>query len=592
MMNMKRMLLVSAALVMSAAASFGQNFNPTVEVTNTYQGNPSEVHKPQLEMNVPDSLLRFDLDFDYEVFSKPYQGAYSFKPYMLDMRPEKDAWRGRKLYLKAGAGYSLHPQLDFVFSPEQAGPFQMSVYATHRSYFGRYHEVAPTLKDDGIYRLRKTGHGFSGHDAFTTAGFDGLYSWDRTILSFGLGYYGVAAKDTVMSRSYNAFDFNARVRSNNPDETSFFYDIAMNGRVANDNLDFKAFAFPGNVQVERQNESLFRLDGLVGPVFDSRRSLLVRFEGESASYGKFYDGNLGRIAVTPSYRLKSGRWGLNLGVKLEMVFSGEASDTLFFHKMSGGRGQIVYPDVHVGFLAGEKVSLYADATGGSRLNTYSSMISRNHHLNPSFMVSGDADVMSTLTDNTVEKVNARIGVRGCVSSLQFDVNGGVGIYGNYLMESGLFVESGLVPTLAYSDANVVYVNALAGWKGDRFSVDADLRYRSLTYQDKNADNLGFELPAYSGYLRFSYDITSRLYAGIAVDAASWREGKCASALSDDVVKVRVPGYVDLGLNCGYRFNRKLGFWLESGNLLCQTVQRNPFYAEKGLWATVGVSLSL
>ena len=137
MMNMKRMLLVSAALVMSAAASFGQNFNPTVEVTNTYQGNPSEVHKPQLEMNVPDSLLRFDLDFDYEVFSKPYQGAYSFKPYMLDMRPEKDAWRGRKLYLKAGAGYSLHPQLDFVFSPEQAGPFQMSVYATHRSYFGR-----------------------------------------------------------------------------------------------------------------------------------------------------------------------------------------------------------------------------------------------------------------------------------------------------------------------------------------------------------------------------------------------------------------------------------------------------------------------
>ena len=592
MMNMKRMLLVSAALVMSAAASFGQNFNPTVEVTNTYQGNPSEVHKPQLEMNVPDSLLRFDLDFDYEVFSKPYQGAYSFKPYMLDMRPEKDAWRGRKLYLKAGAGYSLHPQLDFVFSPEQAGPFQMSVYATHRSYFGRYHEVAPTLKDDGIYRLRKTGHGFSGHDAFTTAGFDGLYSWDRTILSFGLGYYGVAAKDTVMSRSYNAFDFNARVRSNNPDETSFFYDIAMNGRVANDNLDFKAFAFPGNVQVERQNESLFRLDGLVGPVFDSRRSLLVRFEGESASYGKFYDGNLGRIAVTPSYRLKSGRWDLNLGVKLEMAFSGEASDTLFFHKMNGGRGQIVYPDVHVGFLAGEKVSLYADATGGSRLNTYTSMISRNHHLNPSFMVSGDADVMSPLTDNTVEKVNARIGVRGCVSSLQFDVNGGVGIYGNYLMESGLFVESGLVPTLAYSDANVVYVNALAGWKGDRFSVDADLRYRSLTYQDKNADNLGFGLPAYSGYLRLSYDITSRLYAGITVDAASWREGKCAFALSDDVVKVRVPGYVDLGLNCGYRFNRKLGFWLESGNLLCQPVQRNPFYAEKGLWATVGVTLSL
>lgn len=592
-MNMKRICLVSAAFVMSAAVSFGQNFNPTVEVTNTYQGNASEVHKPQLEMNIPDSLLRFDLDFDYEVFSKPYQGAYSFKPYMLDMRPAKDAWRGRKLYLKAGAGYSLHPQLDFAFSPEQKGPFQMSVYATHRSYFGRYHEVAPVLKDDGIYRLKKSGSGFSGYDALTTAGFDGLYSWDKTLLSFGLGYYGVASKDTVVSRSYNAFDFNARVRSNNPAESYFLYDIAMGGRIANDNLDYKTFSFPGDVPVERQNESWFSLDGLVGPVFDSRRSFLVRFEGETSSYGKFYDGGLGRIALTPGYRLKTGRWDLNLGVKLEMVFRSEASDTLFFRKMNGGKGQIVYPDVHVGFLAGDHVSLYADATGGSRLNTYASQISRNHHLNPSFLLSDNSGLVNPLTDNTVEKVNARLGVKGRIaSSLQFDVNGGVGIYGNFLMESGLFLESGLVPMVAYSDANVVYANALIGWKNDRVAVDADLRYRSLSFQDKKADNLGFGLPAYSGFVKASYNINSRLYAGITVEAASWREGKCASAVSEDVAKVRVPGYVDLGLNCGYRFNRKLEFWLESGNLLCQTVQRNPFYAEKGLWATAGVTLSL
>ena len=133
---MRKIYLVSAAMLMTAAVSFGQNFNPTVEVTNTYQGNASEVHKPLLGMNIPDSLLHFDLDFDYEVFEKPYQGAYSFKPYMLNMRPAKDAWRGRQLYLKAGAGYTLHPQFEFVFSPEQSGPFQMSVYASHKSYFG------------------------------------------------------------------------------------------------------------------------------------------------------------------------------------------------------------------------------------------------------------------------------------------------------------------------------------------------------------------------------------------------------------------------------------------------------------------------
>lgn len=589
---MRKIYLVSAAMLMTAAVSFGQNFNPTVEVTNTYQGNASEVRKPLLGMNVPDSLLRFDLDFDYEVFEKPYQGAYSFKPYMLNMRPAKDAWRGRKLYLKAGAGYTLHPRFEFVFSPEQSGPFQMSVYASHKSYFGNYHEIKPELQD-GLYRMKKSGGKFGGYDALTSAGFDGRYNWDRTILSFGIGYYGLAAKDSVMSRSYNAFDFNARVRSNNDSESYFLYDIGLRGRVANDGLDYKSFSFPDGVTVDKQNENWVLLDGLVGPVVNNSRSILVGFEAESASYSRFYDGNIGRVALIPSYRFKSGRWNLNLGVKLEFMFRNDA-DTLSLGKMGGGKGQIVYPDAHISFAAGGNVALYADATGGSRLNTYSSQISENHHLNPSFLVAPVYELITPLTDNTVEKVNARIGVRGsAASSFQFDVNGGVGLYGNALMESGLFTAGGdLVPALAYSDYNLIYANALVGLRTGRVKIDADFRYRGVSFPDNDALNLGFTLPKYSGGVRASYDISSRLYAGINVEAASWRDGKCASVASEDILDVRVPGYVDLGVNCGYKFNRKLEFWLESGNLLCQAIQRNPFYAEKGPWVTAGVSLNL
>lgn len=591
-MNMRKIYLVSAAMLMTAAVSFGQNFNPTVEVTNTYQGNASEVHKPLLGMNVPDSLLRFDLDFDYEVFEKPYQGAYSFKPYMLNMRPAKDAWRGRQLYLKAGAGYTLHPQFEFVYSPEQSGPFQMSVYASHKSYFGNYHEIKPELQD-GLYRMKKSGGKFGGYDALTSAGFDGRYNWDRTILSFGIGYYGLAAKDSVMSRSYNAFDFNARVRSNNDSESYFLYDIGLRGRVANDGLDYKSFSFPDGVTVDKQNENWVLLDGLVGPVVNNSRSILVGFEAESASYSRFYDGNIGRVALIPSYRFKSGRWNLNLGVKLEFMFRNDA-DTLSFGKMGGGKGQIVYPDAHISFAAGGNVALYADATGGSRLNTYSSQISENHHLNPSFLVAPVYELITPLVDNTVEKVNAKIGVRGsAASSFQFDVNGGVGLYGNALMESGLFTAGGdLVPALAYSDYNLIYANALVGLRTGRVKIDADFRYRGVSFPDNDALNLWFTLPKYSGGVRASYDISSRLYAGINVEAASWRDGKCASVASEDILDVRVPGYVDLGVNCGYKFNRKWTLWLESGNLLCQTIQRTPFYAEKGPWVTAGISLNL
>ena len=150
-----------------------------------------------------------------------------------------------------------------------------------------------------------------------------------------------------------------------------------------------------------------------------------------------------------------------------------------------------------------------------------------------------------------------------------------------------------------------------GLQAGRFNVDADLRFRNLSFPDNDADNLGFALPKYSGGIKLTYNINSRLYAGFSVEASSWREGKCRKAsfaglggdeddltlvspvtVSEEIVKVRVPGYVDLGLNCGYKFNRKLEFWLESDNLLCQTIQRNPLYAEKGLWVTAGVSLNL
>lgn len=610
---MRKIYLVSAAMLMTAAVSFGQNFNPTVEVTNTYQGNASEVHKPLLGMNVPDSLLRFDLDFDYEVFEKPYQGAYSFKPYMLNMRPAKDAWRGRKLYLKAGAGYTLHPRFEFVFSPEQSGPFQMSVYASHKSYFGNYHEIKPELKDD-LYRLEKSGNGFKGYDALTSAGFDGRYNWDRAILSFGLGYYGVAAKDSRMSRCLNAFDFKARVRSNNDAESYFLYDVALRGRIANDNLDLKPMMLRlsgdlwNEVTADRQGESWFVLDGLAGTVLGSRRSILVGFEGETASYGRFYDGNIGRVALVPSYRLQSGRWNLNLGVKFEAMFRNDASDTLAFRKMGGGKGQIVYPDVHVSFAAGNGVALYADATGGSRLNTYSSQIAGTHHYNPLFLTPADHGLMTSMIDNSVENLNARIGVKGTVSSLfRFDVNGGVGIYENLLMESGRFVESSFFANASYSDANLIFANVSLGYQSERLDVEADLRYRSLSFPDKDADNLGFALPNYSGDLRMKYNINSRLYAGVSVSASSWREGRCGRLTFkehpdlvedsfeyafEEMVEARIPGYVDFGLNCGYKFNRKWTLWLESGNLLCQTIQRTPFYAEKGPWVTAGISLNL
>ena len=91
---------------------------------------------------MPDSVLRFDLEFDYSVSDSPYKGAYEFSPYTLDMKPSPAYRDIRTFYLKAGAGYQLHPVFDAVWSPFVKGPFRMNIYALNRSFIGNYWTMA------------------------------------------------------------------------------------------------------------------------------------------------------------------------------------------------------------------------------------------------------------------------------------------------------------------------------------------------------------------------------------------------------------------------------------------------------------------
>ena len=588
---MRRLYTAAAALLVGAAA-IAQNINPTVEVTNTYQGDPSEVQKPAQKMNVPDSLLRFDMDFDYEVFEKPYQGAYRFKPYQLNMRPDKDAYRGRSIYLKAGAGYSFHPQLDFVFSPEQRGPFQMSVYATHKSYFGKYNSFGSSFESDH-WRYDSTLGSYNGYDALTTAGFEGRYNWDKAIASFRVGYYGVMAKDTLSKRAYNGFDFNARLRANHSESSYFHYDASLDGRIGNDRLDYPSYAFyrPGRSDIR---EGWFRLKGEFGPQLNYFHRILVGLEAETASYGgNLFDGNAGRIAVIPKYEFETGRWNLSLGLRIEKLSHSGQSDTTLFRPMHTKKGRTLYPEIKVGFTAVDNILLYANLTGGSSLNAYCQQLAYNHHFSPLYAFEGP------LMDNSVERYNLQVGVKGNLGSrLQFDVNGGAAGVENGLVDDAYYLLS--LPQVGYADYSLIYANALLGLKAGNFDFDASARFRKMTFDDESVT--AFKMPLFSGNFRAVYHFGQRVYAGTVVEVASSRERSVALPApgyysgtvfdSQPMVSAVLPGYVDLGLVAGWQLNRRLGLWAEAGNLLCDNVQRNLLYAEKDLWITAGITLNL
>ena len=135
-MKRRHILCALAAILAAINMANAQNLNPTISVTRAYEGKLLDVNKPQIQMGVHDSLTRFNLDFDYSVFDNPYKGSYAFKPYILDMRPEPNPYTGRKIYLRAGAGWQLRPDFDFVWEPEMHNRTRLSVYASHISYIG------------------------------------------------------------------------------------------------------------------------------------------------------------------------------------------------------------------------------------------------------------------------------------------------------------------------------------------------------------------------------------------------------------------------------------------------------------------------
>ena len=230
---MKKIYFISAALLAGVSMS-AQNLNPTVSVTRAYEGKLLDVHKPMEKMFVPDSLNKFDLDFDYSVFENPYKGAYEFKPYTMNMKPQAEAYSGKKFYLKAGAGYNLRPSVDAVLEPLSGEKFRMGVYASHHSYFGNYKELGFNDK----MNLSSTGTKQSGYDMYSTVGVDGRAYLNKAALTFDVGYLGIHTDDPLecspvsqhSSTGYNAAKLAFRLKGENTSESYLYYDMAMKYR--------------------------------------------------------------------------------------------------------------------------------------------------------------------------------------------------------------------------------------------------------------------------------------------------------------------------------------------------------------------------
>lgn len=566
-----------------------QNLDPTVEVTREYEGKLMEIHKPMLEMSVPDSLTHFALDFDYSVFDSPYRGSYDFNPYLLSMKPSMADMGENRMYLKAGAGYPLHPELDFVWSPKFKDPgLNVDVYALHRSYVGSYWNIYPDLSHGGkAYLMDRKPKGsddrtWYGYDLLSRAGADFRYDSKGAAVDLGAGYYGTAQKDRLWNRNFNGLDARFGLSTKPRSSESMSLDIDAEYRFAQDRMP--------DVQV--LSEQVFDFDLSMGPLLKGPHRLTLDMGMDMAHYAERFDASVAEISVVPHYVYRTDRMHLDAGLRIAKLLRGPDNGSLY-----ATEGQLLYPDVTLYYIVmPEAMRFYASATGGNTINTYSTIMAGNHHMNHMM-----ADVP---LDCTVERVSLVAGLDGRVTSrFSYDLRGGYVNYGNAPVDAVLMLRSDsdlteVRPTYEYVGYNRWFVALDWCFKIEDFVCDASVEYNHAWGKVFRGfhDESVLKPARLTGDVALEYNWRRRVFVGADCNFSTARKGEWSkTGVNDEEVlgySMKLPGYADLGVYAEYVTSGLLSYWLRAGNLLNMTIQRNPLYAEKGVYFTAGISLSL
>ena len=576
-MKIKHILAASAALCLVQNVAYAQDLDPTVVVNKAYEGKLIQVHKPSLEMSVPDSLTRFDLDFDYLVSSMPYKGGQGFNPYVLTMKPASMVHEPKTLYLNAGAGYSLHPTFDLVWSPLSSRKFKMDVYAVHRSYVGDYRYFRPEADTESGAEKGS----WKGYDLMTKAGVDGRYEATSLSAVFDAAYYGLASKDMQKRRMYDGLDVRLGLASKPRNSSYFKYDVQAAYRFAEDKIEYNT------ALDDYLGEHVFGLDVALGQVLGEGHQIVFDIDLDMAAYSHdSLSSVVGQLAMVPHYVYKKGRWTLDAGLRLAKVMRSSDSKGMF-----GAREQIVYPEIKTSLsLIPDAMRMYAYVGGGNRINTYSSLLEENHHLDTSYGLGRYG-----LMDITVERVSASLGVDGRIgAAFSYDLRGGYVNYASALLDAVAIAPVGsqiqYVPGVGYAPYQKCF--AALDWRldSDSFRFDGNVVY-THAWGMKNAGGL-YAPAALTGDLSLEYNWIRRLYAGVDCAFSSVRKGSVYDFTAAQEYPSHIPGYIDLGVYMEYACSRSFSVWARGGNLLGMDIQRNPLYAEKGMSVTVGICLNL
>lgn len=547
---MKKSVCILAFAVLSLCAS-AQGVNSVVQVTNDYQSRAADVSKQTMDMLVPDSLLHFDYKFDYSVFDSPYKGAYEFSPYSVLVTPKAEAYKPGKLYLNAGAGYTIHPVLDFVWAPVNNDKCAVSIYNTGRGFYGSHSEQLTPLKEFA--------GDFKGMDISDLLGAEARWALAKAEVKADLnyGFIGTGAERDLdgfgtKDDPFLTHSIKGGIGLGSTGEAP----IAWSARLAG------SYLLSGDLSDSK--EYYGTLSGFVGMGRGAGRIKLDYLAG----YYNFtrmappdYDTDAFPIvSLTPHYDFVYGGFNISAGVKLDYT------DHFSF-----------VPDARVSIgVADDAINVYAGVSGGQSITDYFT-------LRQNFHTAGEI-----CPGITQEALHIFLGLDGHYGSpFRYAFRFGLRNFKDAAVET-LYGYTKTAFTRAYGNINL-------SWVDERVEADANIMVGSIVKNGGSVDMIGDS--ACSGNMHFTYNWNKRIYAGVFGEGRTAREGSLPvidENLGAEPVgrTFQVPGYFNLGVRGEIRPSNKWGFWVEAANLLGMDMWINPSYAQKGRIFTAGISLNL
>lgn len=527
---MKKIVIIIFQVLFALTLS-AQGINQSVEVTTDYRSQFSDAQRYSPKLVVPDSLYRFDYSFDYSVFDSPYKGSYDFTPYKIEVTPDPLNVELGKFYLKAGAGYTLHPVLDVVYSPVMNERSAITIYNTGKGYSANH-----------------------SHDIYDELGLAGHRILRRSTLKYSLGYDGIFAGSSEMgSTSYHSIFAGVGLKSE--PYRKFAYDIDLKYRYSSEKFSSSD-----------HSDNYFSLSGFIGPYSGRKFAVNVDYSLQGSLYKSDFSVNTFDWSVTPHFDFIFRRGRIELGVKVDEFIAHEGSFRFAPHFKA--ETNVLRDHLH----------LFLGFTGGDKLATFHALKCLNHF----YRFAGDA------IDPMREVYNAFGGLSGHFGThFQYELLGGYASYSGMPMDA-LSVDG--LYAYEYVDYHLPYIQLSFNVLTSSFDLGARVRYESYDF-DEGA--ICIEPAEFRGSVEMKYNWRQRIFVGLTADGQTKRAVRNHELMGGPLLeRGDIKGFVDLGLYFEYRMTRSFGLWAKGGNLLGQHIERFPGAVEKSPYLTLGVTLNL